>query len=96
MNGCKSDVDKGESSEGDMDRELCLKIVRGLMDARRGLKTRGDGISESSSSDADGVLGRPLCSEKGLELSESYIEGAGDMDPKPHEDGVGMGGCGNL
>jgi hypothetical protein len=75
---------------GDVDGEpLCLAITSSLMAALRALN-HGDG-SANSSSDVDGRV--PNC--------EHRIESEDDMDDvgeaqERSEEGVEMGGCGNL
>ena len=84
LNGCKREVE--------MRHSLCLAITSGLMAARRGLN-RGDG-SANSSSDVDGVGGSVPNREHGLE-SEDEADEVGEAQERS-EEGVGMGGCGNL
>ena len=67
-------------------------MMRGLIAALQGLNC-GEG-SESSSSDIDGARGRVLNHENGPESEDEM-----DVVEEGHgrsEEGVEMGGCGNL
>lgn len=44
LNGWRRDAEMRQSSEGGVESALCLVMKRGLMEARRGLKARGDGM----------------------------------------------------
>ena len=95
LNGCKRDAEMRQSLSlnGEVDGEpLCLAMTSGLMAARRGLN-RGD-RSANSSSDIDGVGGSVPNREHGLE-SEDEADEVGELQEQSDE-GVGMGGCGNL
>ena len=95
LNGCNREAEMRHSLSlnGDVDGEpLCLAMTSGLMAARRGLN-RGDG-SANSSSDVDGVGGSVPNREHGLE-SEDEADEVGEPQERSDE-GVGMGGCGNL
>ena len=92
LNGCKREAEMGHSLSlnGNVDGEpLCLAMTSGLMAARRGLNRR-DG-SANSSPDVGGNV--PNC-EHGLE-SEDETDEVGEAEERS-EEGVGMGGCGNL
>ena len=95
LNGCKREVEMRHSLSlnGDVDGEpLCLAITSGSMAARQGLNP-GDG-SANSSSDVDSVGGSVPKREHGLE-SEHDADEVGEAQERS-EEGVGMGGCGNL
>jgi len=95
LNGCKREAEMRHSLSlnGDVDGEpLCLAMTSGLMAALRGLN-RGDG-SANSSSDVDGVGGNVPNCEHGLE-DEDETDEVGEAQERS-EEGVGIGGCGNL
>jgi hypothetical protein len=95
LNGCKREGEMGHSLSlnGDVDGEpLCLAMTSGLMAARRGLN-RGGG-SPNSWFDVDGVGGNVPNREHGLE-SEDETDEVGEVQER-NEEGVGIGGCGNL
>ena len=92
LNGCKREAEMGHSLSlnGDVDGEpLCLAMKSGLMAARRGLN-HGDG-SVNSSSDVGGDMPNR---EHGLE-SEDETDEVEEVQERS-EEGVGMGGRGNL
>lgn len=79
LNGWRRDAEMGTSCSGEVERELRLVMVRGLIDARRGLNTRWEG-AKNSSSEEDGVIGRPEEFEKGLQEDEDEdIDGVGEL-----------------
>lgn len=95
LNGWKRDVKMGHSLSlnGKADGEpLSLAMTSGLMAARQGLN-QGDG-STNPLSDVDSVGGNVPNLELGLEYEDETDE-VGEAQER-NEEGVRMGGCGNL
>ena len=94
LNGWRSDAELrcSLSSNGDVRGEPCLAITSGLITALQRLNY-GE-ASESSSSDVDGVRGKFLNPEQGPE-SEDEMDDVEEVQGRS-EEGLEMGGCGNL